>query len=93
MEYFARKAKLRASCHQLRHTMAIQMLNADAPLVCEHPGPPGSQLDHDDAALLQGLQCEGAAGLPPGYGAHRQPLPGAKNVLTEETEETKTTNN
>jgi len=33
MEYYARKAKLRASCHQLRHTMATQMLNADAPLV------------------------------------------------------------
>ena len=33
MEHYARKAKLRASCHQLRHTMATQMLNADAPLV------------------------------------------------------------
>ena len=33
MEYYGRKAKLRASCHQLRHTMATQMLNADAPLV------------------------------------------------------------
>ena len=33
MEYYARKAKLRVSCHQLRHTMATQMLTADAPLV------------------------------------------------------------
>ena len=33
MEYYARKAKVAASCHQLRHTMATQMLNADAPLV------------------------------------------------------------
>jgi site-specific recombinase XerD len=32
MEYYAKKAKLRASCHQLRHTMATQMLNADADL-------------------------------------------------------------
>jgi site-specific recombinase XerD len=32
MEYYARKAKLKASCHQLRHTMATQMLNADADL-------------------------------------------------------------
>jgi site-specific recombinase XerD len=32
MEYSARKAKLRVSCHHLRHTMATQMLNADADL-------------------------------------------------------------
>jgi len=32
MEYYARKAKLRISCHSLRHTMATQMLNADADL-------------------------------------------------------------
>ena len=33
MEYYARKAGLKASCHQLRHTMATQLLNADADLV------------------------------------------------------------
>ena len=33
MEYYARKAGLRVSCHQLRHTMATQLLNADAELV------------------------------------------------------------
>ena len=33
MEYYARKAGLRVSCHQLRHTMATQLLNADADLV------------------------------------------------------------
>ena len=33
MEYYARKAKVPASCHQLRQAMATQMLNADAPLV------------------------------------------------------------
>jgi site-specific recombinase XerD len=33
MEYYARKAGLNASCHQLRHTMATQLLNADAELV------------------------------------------------------------
>jgi len=33
MEYYARKAALKISCHHLRHTMATQMLNADADLV------------------------------------------------------------
>jgi len=33
MEYYAKKTGLRLSCHQLRHTMATQMLNADAELV------------------------------------------------------------
>jgi site-specific recombinase XerD len=32
MEYYALKANLRVSCHHLRHTMATQMLNADADL-------------------------------------------------------------
>jgi site-specific recombinase XerD len=33
MEYYAQKAGLKVSCHQLRHTMATQLLNADADLV------------------------------------------------------------
>jgi site-specific recombinase XerD len=33
MEHYACKAGLKASCHQLRHTMARQLLNADADLV------------------------------------------------------------
>ena len=33
MEYYARKAGLNISCHHLRHTMATQLLNADADLV------------------------------------------------------------
>jgi site-specific recombinase XerD len=33
MEHYARKAGLRVTCHQLRHTMATQLLNADADLV------------------------------------------------------------
>jgi len=33
MEYYARQAGLKVSCHQLRHTMATQLLNADADLV------------------------------------------------------------
>jgi site-specific recombinase XerD len=33
MESYARKAGLKVSCHQLRHTMATQLLNADAELV------------------------------------------------------------
>ena len=33
MEYYARKAGLSISCHRLRHTMATQLLNAEADLV------------------------------------------------------------
>ena len=33
MEQYARKAGLKVCCHQLRHTMATQLLNADAYLV------------------------------------------------------------
>ncbi|MEJ2589608.1 MAG: tyrosine-type recombinase/integrase [Deltaproteobacteria bacterium] len=33
MEYYARKAKIKSCCHQLRHTMATQLLNADMDLV------------------------------------------------------------
>jgi site-specific recombinase XerD len=33
MEYYANKTGLPVSCHQLRHTMATQLLNADADLV------------------------------------------------------------
>jgi site-specific recombinase XerD len=33
IEYYAKKAGLPATCHRLRHTMATQLLNADAMLV------------------------------------------------------------
>jgi site-specific recombinase XerD len=33
MEYYARKSGVDISCHQLRHTMATQLLNAEADLV------------------------------------------------------------
>lgn len=33
IEYYARKTDLKISCHHLRHTMATQLLNADADLV------------------------------------------------------------
>ncbi len=33
MQYYAQKADLKVSCHHLRHTMATQLLNADADLV------------------------------------------------------------
>ncbi|MBW1814119.1 MAG: tyrosine-type recombinase/integrase [Deltaproteobacteria bacterium] len=33
IEYYARQMGLKVSCHQLRHTMATQLLNADADLV------------------------------------------------------------
>jgi site-specific recombinase XerD len=32
IEYYARKSSLNVSCHRLRHTMATQLLNADADL-------------------------------------------------------------
>lgn len=32
IEYYAKKSKVHVSCHQLRHTMATQLLNADADL-------------------------------------------------------------
>ena len=32
IEYYARKSEIEASCHHLRHTMATQLLNADAGL-------------------------------------------------------------
>ena len=32
IEYYSKKSKVRVSCHQLRHTMATQLLNADADL-------------------------------------------------------------
>jgi len=33
IEYYARKTKLKICCHQLRHTMATQLLNAEAEVV------------------------------------------------------------
>ncbi len=33
MEYYAKKAGVKVSCHRMRHTMATQMLNADADIV------------------------------------------------------------
>lgn len=32
IEYYARKSRIKVSCHSLRHTMATQLLNADADL-------------------------------------------------------------
>ena len=32
MEYYSKKAGMEVSCHRLRHTMATQLLNADADL-------------------------------------------------------------
>jgi site-specific recombinase XerD len=32
IEYYARESRIRVSCHSLRHTMATQLLNADADL-------------------------------------------------------------
>ena len=33
MKHYAQKAGLKVCCHQLRHTMATQLLNADADIV------------------------------------------------------------
>jgi site-specific recombinase XerD len=38
MEYYAKKAGIKMSCHQLRHTMATQMLNAEADIVTIQDG-------------------------------------------------------
>ena len=32
IEYYAKRSKVKVSCHTLRHTMATQLLNADADL-------------------------------------------------------------
>jgi integrase len=32
IEYYAKRSKVKVSCHRLRHTMATQLLNADADL-------------------------------------------------------------
>ena len=62
IEYYATKSGLKVSCHQLRHTMATQLLNADADLG-DHPGSIGSQPDKDDAAVLQSIKSQSPAGL------------------------------
>jgi site-specific recombinase XerD len=36
MQYYTQKVGLSVSCHQLRHTMTTQLLNADADMVCIH---------------------------------------------------------
>jgi site-specific recombinase XerD len=36
MEYYAGMSGLRVSCHHLRHTMATQLLNADADITIIH---------------------------------------------------------
>ena len=61
IEYYARISGVKVSCHSLRHTMATQLLNADAPL--SYPGPFGPQPHHDDPALLPRRQPQGSARL------------------------------
>ena len=68
LEHYARQAKLKVSCHQLRHTMATQLLNADAALV-NHPGSSGPYPDQNHPTVLPGVQSQGAAGLLPGHGS------------------------
>jgi site-specific recombinase XerD len=75
-----------ASCHQLRHTMATQMLNADAPLVSIQ-----DLLGHNWIMTTQRYCKVSNVKVQRDYhGAHRQSLPGAGNILTEEKETTKT---
>jgi integrase len=54
LEYCARQARLKVSCHQLRHTMATQLLNADA-APGDHPGSPGAHPDQNHATILPGV--------------------------------------
>ena len=82
MEYYARKAKLPASCHQLRHTMATQMLNADAPLVSIQ-----DLLGHNWIMTTQRYCKVSNVKVQRDYHQAMERivsrLPGARNVLTE----------
>jgi site-specific recombinase XerD len=50
IEYYSKKCGISVSCHQLRHTMATQLLNADADLVV----PPQLEMDNP-AVCIKGL--------------------------------------
>jgi site-specific recombinase XerD len=66
LEHYARQARLKVSCHQLRHTMATptpQCRRGPG----DHPGSSGAYPDQNHPALLPGVQSQGAAGLPPGH--------------------------
>ena len=67
LEHYARQAKLKVSCHQLRHTMAHPAPQCRCGL-SDHPGPPGSYPDQNHPAVLSRVQSQGTAGLPPGHG-------------------------
>jgi site-specific recombinase XerD len=53
MEYYARKSRLNVSCHRLRHTMATQLLNADADLATIH-----DLLGHGQITTTQRYCCK-----------------------------------
>ena len=62
MEYYARQAKLKVSCHHLRHTMATQLLNADADL-CTIQDLLGHSQCENHTTILPDIKSEGAERL------------------------------
>ena len=68
MEHYARKAGLKVSCHHLRHTMATQLLNADAKLVTIQDLLGHTRIKTTER-YCKSLQSQGAKGLLSGDGS------------------------
>ena len=67
LEYYARQARLKVSCHQLRHTMGHPTPQCRR-RPGDHPGSPGAYPYQNHPTLLPGVQSQSSAGLSPGHG-------------------------